>query len=70
MNQSDSIVVTADTEYDSDGSLVGCYFNAYNTLVNIESGTDQIISSRKQSQVSRAVSSLTTVANDSMSDLV
>ncbi|EGZ27463.1 hypothetical protein PHYSODRAFT_554004 [Phytophthora sojae] len=70
MTKSDGTVVTADTMYDSDGSLAESYFNAYGTFVDIESGTGQTMSARKRSQVSYALSTSTTVANASMSDLV
>ncbi|GMF53295.1 unnamed protein product [Phytophthora fragariaefolia] len=44
--------------------------NMFQTPPLPQSGTGQIISSRKRSQVSHALSSLTTVTNASMSDLV
>ncbi|GMF41291.1 unnamed protein product [Phytophthora fragariaefolia] len=70
MTNTNGTVVTADIMYDSDGSLVESYFDAYGTFADIESGTGQTMSARKRSQVSYAVAASSTVANASMSDLV
>ncbi|POM60857.1 Croquemort mating protein M82, partial [Phytophthora palmivora] len=70
MTNTNGTVMTADTMYDSDGTLLDSFTSAYGTFVDIESGTGQTMRARKRSQVSYSLAASTSVANASMSDML
>ncbi|KAL3662740.1 hypothetical protein V7S43_012143 [Phytophthora oleae] len=70
MTNTNGTVMTVDSMYDSDGSLLENVHSAYGTFVDIESGTGQTMSARKRSQISYALSASSAAPNASMSDLV
>ncbi|KAG2764018.1 hypothetical protein JG687_00000624 [Phytophthora cactorum] len=70
MTNSDGTAMTVDTMYDSDGTLIQSFLNAYGTFVDIESGTGQTMRARKRSQVSYSLAASSSVANASMSDML
>ncbi|OWZ09263.1 Croquemort-like mating protein [Phytophthora megakarya] len=70
MTTTDGEVLTADTMYTSDGSLVESYHTAYGTFVDIESGTGQTMSARKRTQISYSLAASAAAPNASMSDVL
>ncbi|KAK1929898.1 Protein croquemort [Phytophthora citrophthora] len=70
MTNADGTVMTADSMYDSEGTLHDNFLSSYATFVDIESGTGQTMSARKRSQVSYSLAASSSVANASMSDVL
>ncbi|CAH0518227.1 unnamed protein product [Peronospora belbahrii] len=70
MTNTNGIVMTADSMYDTEGNLLESFHSAYGTFVDIESGTGQTMRARKRSQISYALAASMSVPNASMSDVL